>query len=694
MGIYLCMSRFGICMSACILCLSLNAAAQQADSTRVFPQSKTPVGFDCYDFTAYYFNAGKVYNLVGAMASKAPGEIKALAMNPSGADYAVIYNKQGKGLIQVFGRLASNGASGKKVRTKGFNPEAICWSSDGKRLFVAADDNSVRVYASPGFTEASSIPLDFTGERLAADSQERWLAVSSGNVLAVIDLYDNTFRTRMGFEEDIRSVKFSEDGSLLGVLVGGGRLTVYDTRSWQALHDVDALGESLDASIHPEGKYVAAITGGNRIAIVNALNSGDRQYIDVEEGGVTGLDFVTEKDGKVYLLYNTVSSVVYEPMDGLAPYYTVLLRQGLDARMDEWARQMPGESLEDYRLRVNEDTRMEQMRLFEQEIATRMAGSMLQASTVTLDNFNMRNNKLEVGFDNMPSIYLDVPSDEVNDFMDPGSLEFRNTLYGLDDRDEFEVIYTEVYNPQSGKTYTFDNRSRESLEYLAYDEDIVPLELVQMSNMEEMRLQEIKDEVVNTSLERNIISNHTQIAVSTRVIPSTDDAGEKIVNYAVGFSYNVEQGFSEKEDFAPGQYKTDNSGAAMSLARIIRNAFSDEFAQYIVPGRRLAVTVTGMADRLKINSRIAYDGSYGEFENTEVAGGDGPFRLTVTSATGITENDQLALVRAAGIKDYISRNVEQLGFMDVDYRYNIVVSDEVGGEHRRISVEFLFIDVF
>ena len=156
----------------------------------------------------------------------------------------------------------------------------------------------------------------------------------------------------------------------------------------------------------------------------------------------------------------------------------------------------------------------------------------------------------------------------------------------------------------------------------------------------------------------------------------------------------MEKGFSEREDFAPGQYRTDNSGAAMSLARIIENAFSGEFAQYIVPGRRLVVTITGMADRLRINGRIAYDGSYGEFENIEVNGADGPFRLTVTSETGITENDQLALVRAAGIKNYISRHVEQLDSMDVEYRYNIVISDEVGGEHRRISVDFLFVDVF
>lgn len=691
------MLRSLVCVLACVLFVPFVISAQpQAygpDSSYVFPQKVVPEGFDTWDFSAYYFNAGKVYNLMGVPVHKLKGQIHSIALDPVGRYYAVLYSKNGKEKVEVFGMWETD-RPGARVGIPGMRPKAVCWSADGGKLFVAAEDNTVRVYEVPSYKEIKNVSLDYTAEKMSADNRNRYLALVSDNRLTVIDLYDYSTRTRLGFEADINSIKFSEDGSRLGVILSGGKMLVYDTQSFVIGYELDALGLGTDCSIHPEGKYIAAVSGPSRIVIVNTLNPDDRRYIDTEREGITGLDFVREKDGRIYLLYNTSASMVYEPISTLAPFYTRLLQDELEARMDEWMQQMPGESLEDYRLRVNEETKAEQMKLFEQEIATRMADNMLEASTITLDNFNTESNKLEVSFDNMPPIYLDVPSEDVNDFMDPGQLEFRNTLYGLNERDEFEVIYTEVYNPQSGKTYTFDNRAREQLDYLASDDGFVPLELVQMSNMEEMKLQEIKDNIINRSLDQNIISDHTQIAVNTKVLSDVDEFGEKIVNYQVGFSYNVEKGFSEREDFAPGQYRTDNSGAAKSLAEIIQTAFTNEFAQYMAPGRRLVVTITGMADRLRINNRIPYDGIYGEFENVTVNGEDGPFQLTVTSQTGIRENEQLAFVRAAGIKDYLTQHISQLGNMDVEYKYNIMLSEGVGGEHRRISVDFLFVDVF
>ena len=93
------------------------------------------------------------------------------------------------------------------------------------------------------------------------------------------------------------------------------------------------------------------------------------------------------------------------------------------------------------------------MRLFEQEIATRMADNLVEKSEVTLGNYNPNSNMLAVDFNTMPTIYLNIPADEVSDFMNPGDLEFRNAVYGLTKNDKFELIYADVYNKASGKTY-------------------------------------------------------------------------------------------------------------------------------------------------------------------------------------------------------------------------------------------------
>lgn len=136
-------------------------------------------------------------------------------------------------------------------------------------------------------------------------------------------------------------------------------------------------------------------------------------------------------------------------------------------------KRMEGESLDDYNARVNEESRLKQMRLFESQIATNMADNLLTTSDVKLGNYNSEMNMLTLEFNNMPSIYLTVPVSELEG-MDVGSLEFTNTQYGLNDKDEFELVYTEVINKKTGKKYVFDNTERKSLAFLESDDNFVP----------------------------------------------------------------------------------------------------------------------------------------------------------------------------------------------------------------------------
>ena len=87
-------------------------------------------------------------------------------------------------------------------------------------------------------------------------------------------------------------------------------------------------------------------------------------------------------------------------------------------------------------------------------------------------------------------------------------------------------------------------------------------------------------------------------------------------------------------------------------------------------------------------------GCYGEYDN-ELCYKNGVLsKISVSKASGVTENEQLAFLRASGVKDYIANNITSLKDMVSDYEYNIELSDKKGGEYRRISVEFLFFDAF
>ena len=218
---------------------------------------------------------------------------------------------------------------------------------------------------------------------------------------------------------------------------------------------------------------------------------------------------------------------------------------------------------------------------------------------------------------------------------------------------------------------------------------------MQQATREEAQLAEIKEQVIEEKKQDKLITDNTQINVKTEVIPGVDANGKKILNYKVGYQYEViNKEFSAKEDFPSGGYNIERSNAAMSLMKIIKNAFEGDFSKYLSEGKQVKVIITGSADAAPIRGRLAYDGRYGEFVD-EPYYKDGKLdNFSVTKAAGITQNEQLALMRAAGVKSYIEKNVTTLGNTKNDYEYHVEVAKERGGEFRKINVEFVIMDAF
>lgn len=676
----------------CFLYISTIFAQTGSDVDQyVYKQKLTPQGIDNYLFSTYYYNGKKTFNLRSLPLSSAPGLIKSLKINPSGTSYAVLAQKGKETQAVIYDLWKANRILHEFKEVE--QPIALCYTPDARRILIATP-NELLFFNARLYDLQDKIEMPFVTNKLAVSSNGYYLAAAGDNRLTVWNLEQKTIRKEFDLGIAVKDIAFSDDNSTFAVLTADGLLTTYDTRNFLILQSFDAMGNAISCSFHPEGKYLSVVTGDTHIAIVNLMDEQDRTYVDNSLGGITDVRFVRDGKKRIFLTYNTSADMTYKLMSALAPNYTKLLADELNDRMNDWMKMMPGETLEEYKLRVNDETRVKQMRLFEQEIATRMADNLVQMSEVTLGSYNPESNMLAVNFNTMPTIYLNVPSTEVNDFMDTGNLEFRNAKYGLTKQDKFELIYADVYNKVSGKTYVFDNLDRQSLDYLKSDDNFVPLELVQQSNMEELKLQEIKEKIVNLAKQQNTISDHTQISVNARIVSDQDADGKKIMNYKIDFAYEVEKGFSAQEDFAPGKYKAGESGAAQSMLAIVKTAFENDFAQYVKPGRKLHVHITGMADALPINGKIAYDGCYGDFVNEPVYKNNDLSNITVTKAEGITQNEQLAFLRATGVKEYINENIPAFGKMNTDYQHNIEVTAGKGGEFRRITVEFTFIDAF
>lgn len=511
----------------CSLCLPQLSAQTTNNEERqkyVYPQKVSPTGIDNYLFSTYYYNGKKTYNLRNSVLSNSD-MISAMKINPAGSSFAIVQTKGKKSSVTVYDLWMANKV--KHEFEEDITPVSLCYAPDAKSLVISADNKELLFFDTRQYALQSKMEIPFVAENIAISSNNYFIAASNGNTLDIWNLQTKELRKSIEADDKINCFTFSADNNLLAVLTADGKLNTYDTRTFFILQSYDAMGTAKYCYFHPEGKYIAIITGDNRISILNLMDETDREYIDNAEGGITDARFLKNGKGEIFLAYNTVNSITYELMSKLSPNYTRLMSDELSDRMNTWMKMMPGETLEEYNLRVNDETRAEQMKLFEQEIATRMADNLVEKSEVTLGNYNPTDNVLALEFNTMPTIYLDVPTEEVSDFMNPGDLEFRNAKYGLTKNDKFELIYADVYNKASGKTYKYDNLDRESFDYMKSDDNFIPLNLVQQSNMDEIKLQEIKESIMNMAKQQKTISDHTKISVDAGIASETDANGKK-----------------------------------------------------------------------------------------------------------------------------------------------------------------------
>ncbi len=357
----------------------------------------------------------------------------------------------------------------------------------------------------------------------------------------------------------------------------------------------------------------------------------------------------------------------------------------VNRRMDIWMKRQSGESRADFELRTSSD-KIASMRLENsKEVSTNMAGNRITTNLSGLQ-YNQSTGTLRANFTDMPSISLNVPYSDVSG-IDTKNLKFSNTVYDLYPGDKFEVLYTEVLNPATGKSYTFiKQRDVQTVQNTGF----VPLQAVQQNIINTNSLQAVRDRTVAEAKNRQVLSDNTTINVASELIPLTNGKAD----YKVSYNYTVKEGFSVKEDFAPGKYDAANSPASTAMLKIINESLNTDFAQYVKAGKPVTIKYTGSADATPIRSKIAYNGKYGDINDQPVNINGKADKLSVTSRDGITSNEQLSLVRARSVRDYIMTNVSQLKNSKITESYDIEVSDDKGSQFRRVAVEFIFHEAY
>lgn len=682
------------CFVAAMFCGQTMA---QVVEKRGFDSQKKINAFDNTTFCTAYLSDGALYTMRD-IAINDVRKIERIVFNPTGSSIALL---RAKNPISIYSfrdrnkKLFELKEKRKKLKAKPM-PVSMCYSADARSFIVGNSLGEIVIYDTKEYMPLAYIQGEAPATALAMSSNNYFIAAAAGQNINIWNFQTKELRKAIPMPAVVKEVTFSPDAALLAVTTDDNHLTIIDTKNWDKVDIFDKLGGTLSSpSFHPEGKYISVVKDGKNIEIINLKNGVVEQDIVDPTGGVTGGRFFkNNQNSEVFLLTNRTKQMVFWDANGLNPFYGKIMGREVDAKMNEWVKMMQGESMEDYAIRVNDETRIKQQQLFAQEVATALAGDRISMDNPFIDGYDASNNMLNIGFKGLPSIGLEVPSNEAGDFKD-GKMKFSNAVYVLNDKDEFELAYVEVTNETTNKVYIYDNIGRTKLTALEADENFVPLEIMQQATREEAQLAEIKEQVIEEKKQDKLITDNTQINVKTEVIPGVDANGKKILNYKVGYQYEViNKEFSAKEDFPSGGYNIERSNAAMSLMKIIKNAFEGDFAKYLSEGKQVKVIITGSADAAPIRGRLAYDGRYGKFVDEPYYKDGNLDNITVTKAGGITQNEQLALMRAAGVKTYIEKNVTTLGNTKNEYEYHVEVAKERGGEFRKINVEFVIMDAF
>lgn len=684
-------SRAVAALLLCVFCTVPSMEAQKTDYQ--FKRQNTPTGLSRYFTTIYSIDGNKVVNFIGKPFCELNNPLCNLVVNPAGLNFVVFAkNKKGSEAMVYTTEILDDRIekfSNKKLGT----PTAAVYTPDARQLLLATEFG-LHLFETKKFKLLQTLPLDFIPNKMVMSTDGYYLACADDHNVIVYNFEERKPRKTWNFDKDenVTAIAFDEENNQFGILTDDGLLNIYDARNFGLKHSIDELGDGIDFSFNFDGKYVAVAVAPDKIAIVNTLRDSDREFIDVQDGELSELVFIPDCNNNTLLANNTLNALTVKRIYSMTPYYGKLIADEVANRMNEWLKMAPGESLEDYRARVNDESRARQQRLFEDEISTEFANNLLSMSAITLGNYDRGSQMLEVDFDNMPSIFLPVPEADLADFKSADDLEFSDTKYGIMPNDNFELIYAKIRHKGNGKSYIYDNLDRKPLEFFTDEDNIVSIDMIQQQQLEELRLQELKQQIVEEAKSQNVISDHTSITVDSRVEPSYDANGKKILNYIISFAYEVEPGFSVQEDFGPGKYHIDESGAASAMLKIIKQAFEGDFAQYVKEGKKVNVKISGTADATPIVRGIKYDGVYGDFDN-EIVFQDGQMTgISVNQKDGIKQNEQLAFLRAYGVRDYITKNVPDLQKMNADYQYHIGVAEGKGAEFRRITTEFTLVD--
>ena len=369
----------------------------QVVEKRTFMSQKPITAFDNTTFCTAYLSDGVMYTMRDIAITELRN-IDRIAFNPTGSSLAVLRPKKP---IAIFSfRERNKKLFELKDKRKGLKEKplmlAMCYGSDARNFIASNSLGEIIVYDTKAYLPQAYIKCSAPATALALSSNNYFIASAVGKNIVIWNFQTKEQRTSIPMPATVKEVAFSTDASLLAATTDDNRLTIIDTKNWEKVDIFDKLGGKLTSpSFHPEGKYVSVVRDNKDIVIVNLKNSVVEQELSEAQPGVVGTRFFkNNQNSEVFLLSNRPYKMVFWDANGLNPFYGKIMSKEVDAKMNEWVKMMQGESMEDYAIRVNDESRLKQQQMFAQEVATELAGDRIAIDNPFIGDYDASSNML------------------------------------------------------------------------------------------------------------------------------------------------------------------------------------------------------------------------------------------------------------------------------------------------------------
>ena len=356
-----------------LLLTSVTTAWSQVKEMRSFPSEHIISGYNNSNYYTVYKVAGKnpaLYTYRDNLVTEA-SNIENVALNPNGSSVAYINHRD----IVISSFTVRNTELFKIKGSQSQAPKVLAYTADARHFIVAYSNGRIIYYDTRKYLPTDTLETKPI-QALTISPNNYFIVTLLENQADVWNFETKAHRTQLAFDSKVNNASFSTDGSMLAITTEN-KVLIYNTRTWELIQKINTDALVAFPSFNSDNKYLAYVQNSDTTGIViyNVRKQDIEQRIN-ESGLVGGLNFINTSQ-RTMLLSSRLRSLVFWDTSALAPYYGKLLDEEVNQKMNDWVKMMDGESMADYQIRVNDSTRVKQMELFQQEVATRMAGDRL-----------------------------------------------------------------------------------------------------------------------------------------------------------------------------------------------------------------------------------------------------------------------------------------------------------------------------